>query len=97
MLILFDIDGTLLLTQHVGAQCMHDASRELYGEAFTFDGVEIAGRIDPQIWRDVARANPGVHAGLCQLLAGGRARRRAGPHFCPLMPISARTDDKDSA
>ena len=36
---------------------MHDASRELYGEAFTFEGVEIAGRIDPQIWRDVARVN----------------------------------------
>ena len=57
MLILFDLDGTLLLTQHVGAQCMHDATRELYGEAFTFDGVEIAGRIDPQIWREVALAN----------------------------------------
>jgi phosphoglycolate phosphatase len=57
MLVLFDIDGTLLLTQHVGAQCMHDASRELYGVAFTFDDVEIAGRIDPQIWRDVARVN----------------------------------------
>jgi len=57
MLVLFDIDGTLLLTQHVGVQCMHDASRELYGEAFTFGGVETAGRIDPEIWRDVARAN----------------------------------------
>ncbi len=57
MLVLFDIDGTLLLSQRAGAQCMHDATRELYGDAFTFDGVEIAGRIDPQIWHDVALAN----------------------------------------
>ena len=38
-LVLFDIDGTLLLSQHAGAQCMHDATRELYGDAFTFDAV----------------------------------------------------------
>ena len=57
MLVLFDIDGTMLLSQHAGAQCMHDATRELYGDAFTFEGVEIAGRIDPQIWHDVALAN----------------------------------------
>lgn len=36
---------------------MHDAARELFGDAFTFDGVEIAGRIDPQIWHEVARVN----------------------------------------
>ncbi len=57
MLVLFDIDGTLLLSQHAGVHGMHDATRELYGETFTFDGVEVAGRIDPQIWHDVALAN----------------------------------------
>jgi phosphoglycolate phosphatase len=84
MLILFDIDGTLLLTQHVGAQCMHDASRELYGEAFTFDGVEIAGRIDPQIWRDVARANgiddPDAHHARFRAVYAEHLARRLERH-----------------
>ena len=57
MLILFDIDGTLLLTQRAGTRSMCAAAREMFGDAFTFDGVDIAGRIDPLIWADVARAN----------------------------------------
>jgi phosphoglycolate phosphatase-like HAD superfamily hydrolase len=36
---------------------MHDAGRELFGEGFSFEGVEVAGRIDPAIWHDVARIN----------------------------------------
>jgi len=57
MLVLFDIDGTLLLSQRAGVHSMHDATRALYGDTFTFDGVEVAGRIDPQIWHDLALAN----------------------------------------
>jgi phosphoglycolate phosphatase-like HAD superfamily hydrolase len=56
-LVLFDIDGTLLATRGAGTRSMLDAARELFGERFTFDGVEVAGRIDPAIWADVARAN----------------------------------------
>jgi phosphoglycolate phosphatase len=36
---------------------MLDAARELFGPGFTFDGVDVAGRIDPAIWADVARVN----------------------------------------
>jgi phosphoglycolate phosphatase-like HAD superfamily hydrolase len=57
MLILFDIDGTLLLTQRAGIGAMHDAGRELFGESFTIDGVEFAGRLDPLIWQDLVRLN----------------------------------------
>ena len=57
MLILFDIDGTLLLTQRAGTQSMQAATRELFGDQFTFDGVDIGGRLDPLIWADVAKAN----------------------------------------
>ena len=57
MLVLFDIDGTLLVSQHAGTRAMLTAAREMFGEEFTYDGVEIAGRIDPLIWAAVAAAN----------------------------------------
>ncbi|MCH7797122.1 MAG: HAD hydrolase-like protein [Planctomycetes bacterium] len=91
MLVLFDIDGTLLLSQHAGAQCMHDATRELYGDAFTFDGVEIAGRIDPQIWHDVALAN-GIdnphehHDRFREVYTRHLARRLAGANTVRVLP-----------
>ena len=55
MLVLFDIDGTLVLTQHAGTRSMHAAAREMFGESLTFEDVEVAGRIDPLIWADMAR------------------------------------------
>jgi phosphoglycolate phosphatase-like HAD superfamily hydrolase len=52
-----DIDGTLLLTQRAGVNAMHDAGRELFGEQFTIDGIEFAGRLDSLIWQDLVRNN----------------------------------------
>lgn len=57
MLILFDIDGTLLLTQKAGVLAMQDCGRELFGEHFTVEGVEFSGRLDPLIWGDLAARN----------------------------------------
>jgi phosphoglycolate phosphatase-like HAD superfamily hydrolase len=57
MLVLFDIDGTLLLTQRAGMNAMLDAGRELFGEQFTMDGIEFAGRLDCLIWQDLVRLN----------------------------------------
>lgn len=57
MLILFDIDGTILLTQGAGVKAMADAGRELFGEHFTIDGVEFSGRLDTLIWNDLTRIN----------------------------------------
>ena len=91
ILVLFDIDGTLLLSQHAGAQSMHDATRELYGDAFTFDGVEIAGRIDPQIWHDLALAN-GIddplehHDRFREVYARHLARRLAAANTVRVLP-----------
>jgi phosphoglycolate phosphatase-like HAD superfamily hydrolase len=53
-LILFDIDGTLLTAGGAGRAAMVDAGRELFGDVFTLDGVEIAGRLDPLIYADAA-------------------------------------------
>ena len=55
MLILFDIDGTLLLTKRAGLRAMQAAACELYGEHVLFEKVEFAGRLDPLIWGDIAR------------------------------------------
>jgi phosphoglycolate phosphatase len=57
MLILFDVDGTLLLSRGAGMQAMIDAGRELFGDEFTFDRVEFAGRLDPLIWSAAAARN----------------------------------------
>ena len=67
MLILFDIDGTLITSRSevddggsrdgVGTASMIEAGRKLYGPTFTLRGVEIAGRLDALIWRDAARMN----------------------------------------
>ncbi|UCD74590.1 MAG: HAD hydrolase-like protein [Phycisphaerales bacterium] len=57
MLILFDIDGTLLLSKRAGMNAMTDAGHELFGEAFSFEGVDFAGRLDPTIWSMAARKN----------------------------------------
>lgn len=57
MLILFDVDGTLLLTEKAGILAMRDAGRELFGAEFTEEGVEFSGRLDPLIWQDLAHRN----------------------------------------
>ena len=91
MLVLFDVDGTLLETRHAGTRSMHDAACELFGDTFTFDGVEIAGRIDPLIWSDVARVN-GVddpeshHERFRAVYARHLARRLAQKNRVRLMP-----------
>ena len=57
MLILFDIDGTLLLTNRAGLTAMQAATKEMYGDLVTFDGVDFAGRLDPLIWAAVAESH----------------------------------------
>jgi phosphoglycolate phosphatase len=57
MLILFDIDATLITTSRAGLAAMEDAGRELFGPAFTTDRTEFAGRLDPLILADLLRHN----------------------------------------
>lgn len=54
MLILFDIDGTLLRSQGVGVRSMERAARLLFGDHLSIEGIEVAGRLDVLIWRDLA-------------------------------------------
>lgn len=57
MLILFDIDATLLTTTRAGLISMAEAGRRLHGEAFDIGEVEFAGRLDPLILADALRRN----------------------------------------
>lgn len=57
MLVLFDIDGTLLRTRGAGVASMERVGREMFGDGFSMDGVEFAGRLDHLIWHDAAARN----------------------------------------
>jgi phosphoglycolate phosphatase-like HAD superfamily hydrolase len=55
-LVLFDIDGTLMITGGAGSRAIHRACRTLFGEQFEWAPVTV-GRLDPQLFADLARHN----------------------------------------
>jgi phosphoglycolate phosphatase len=55
LLVLFDIDGTLVLTGRAGVRGMNLAFGDLHGESRALDGVAIAGRTDRAIVTDAMR------------------------------------------
>src|SRR4051795_3543044 len=56
-LILFDIDGTLVLTGGAGGRAMSRAFDEIFAIANAFTGVPMAGRTDAWILNDAAAAH----------------------------------------
>ncbi|MDP7029122.1 MAG: HAD hydrolase-like protein [Phycisphaerales bacterium] len=56
MLLLFDIDGTLLKTGGAGVAAFAQAGQHLYGSAFSLDGIQLAGRLDRHILADALQA-----------------------------------------
>ena len=59
LLVLFDIDGTLIDTAGAGRRAIERAFEQVYGVDATKrprDGVRYAGMTDPIIFRNVARA-----------------------------------------
>jgi len=57
MLVLFDIDGTLLLSHGAGMQCFLQAGSTLFAREFRHDGLRFGGGLDPLIWRALCAAN----------------------------------------
>jgi len=57
VLVLFDIDGTLLFTGAGGADAVAEAWLELFGTEIRPSGDELAGNLDPLIWRGLCEAN----------------------------------------
>jgi phosphoglycolate phosphatase-like HAD superfamily hydrolase len=91
MLVLFDIDGTLLLTRRAGARAMQEAGRALFGDAFDLARVELAGRLDPLIWADAMRLagfepHAEAHARFRARYAQGLARRLSEPGTAYALP-----------
>jgi len=96
-LVLFDIDGTLLLSQRAGAIAMMEAARRLHGRDIVTEGLEFAGCLDNQIWASLAARNRipaadarhaqfrSLYAILLKELLDSRAMARALPGVLPLL------------
>jgi len=68
-LVLFDIDGTLVLTGGAGIRAMNRACEELVGHPHALEGIPVAGRTDRIILSDVVtRAGHSLHDGLLEQL-----------------------------
>ena len=105
MLLLFDIDGTLLITKRSGITAMEMAGRELFSPTFTVQGVDFAGRLDPLISLDLFARNgveatsthlaafrDGYRRYLQQLLSDGTDRTQALPGVHGLIERLAKMD-----
>lgn len=77
-LVLFDIDGTLLLSGGAGKRALNETFEELFGLAGGFDGIPVAGRTDPLLLNDAlarhgktaaADLRARFHDRYCELLA----------------------------
>ena len=56
-LVLFDVDGTLLLTGGAGMRAMKAVACELFGMTFRWDGIVVSGHLDPLIFAEAAALN----------------------------------------
>jgi phosphoglycolate phosphatase-like HAD superfamily hydrolase len=53
MLILFDIDGTMLSSEGVGVRSIVEATEKMFEKECSLDDILVGGRLDPLIWNDV--------------------------------------------
>lgn len=66
ILLLFDIDGTLMKSGGAGMRAMFHVGDELFGKHFNWEGIEAGGHLDPLIFAEAAVNNgldddPGHH------------------------------------
>ena len=57
VLLLFDIDGTILTAGGAGMRAMATVAARMFGNSFSWDGVESAGHLDPLIFAEAAANN----------------------------------------
>ena len=63
MLLLFDIDGTLLAPRGAGIRAMERAGQTLFGASFSFFDLDLSGKIDPQIFGELIEVNAQLDIG----------------------------------
>ena len=56
-LVLFDIDGTILLSDGAGLEAMTAVTRRLFQKEFSWDGINPAGGLDPLLFREAMIRN----------------------------------------
>ena len=76
-LVLFDIDGTLLLSGGAGKRALNETFEELFGVADAFDGIPVAGRTDPLLLDDALAR--------CGMAAAPTLRARFHDRYCELL------------
>jgi phosphoglycolate phosphatase-like HAD superfamily hydrolase len=91
MLLLLDIDMTMISTGGCGMKAMTDTGRELFGPAFSTDGISFAGRLDPLIISDMLRKHgiedaPERHRQFRSVYKGHLERRLATPNIGRSLP-----------
>ena len=81
-LLLFDIDGTLLLSGGAGLRALNRTFEEQFQESDAFAGIPVAGRTDPLLLNDaVARAG---------ITIDDAQRRRFHDRYCDLLETEIR-------
>lgn len=79
MLILFDIDATLLTSSGAGITALEMGGKQAFGGTFSVAGVDFAGRLDPLIIADLLAANRLERtAANAEALRAGYARNLPG-------------------
>ena len=58
-LVLFDIDGTLLLTRGAGMRAMLRAGKQVFGDGFKCE-LDSSGKLDTQIYAELCALNPAL-------------------------------------
>ncbi len=91
MLVLFDIDATLITTKGAGIRAMVDTGRRLHTPDFSAEGIDFAGRLDPLILADMLAANsikptPEAIAAMRQGYVEALAVRLAAGEVSRLLP-----------
>jgi phosphoglycolate phosphatase-like HAD superfamily hydrolase len=92
-LLLFDIDGTLMLSGGAARRAMDRAFSEMYGIDDAFGDIVPDGKTDPLIFREIVSNHhlsiddePGAFAGLAELYARRLVEEMPTAHQATLMP-----------
>lgn len=91
MLLLFDIDATLISTSRAGIHALEAAGQELFGPSFSTSRIEFAGRLDPLIIAELLTQHgqaptPEAMQAMRRVYGAHLAQRLRNPVGCQALP-----------